>query len=242
MKNLEKIKELLPEILHVVMFYDDGTVFQSTFESNVNIPKLGENLSEAKKHAKILLEVSQFKEETLKKVVYETNDLVWIILDIGEMSNLALIFKKGASEPDITPIRRHIRQIENLIDTDKKELAMQSLIEIDTRIFKLENELEESNKKNADLTRKLTNIEEEINAFSSELNNLMIEREKFPEDSTIKLKIETHESRLKTLELQKLDLSNELQILIKDAEGLLQEISEKVKEKNELHEQYQIEK
>ena len=45
-KNVKLIQAALPEVIHVAMFYNNGTIFDTTFEQSVNIPKLGEHLAE----------------------------------------------------------------------------------------------------------------------------------------------------------------------------------------------------
>ena len=54
LKNITRIKNALPEVLHVAMFYNNGIVFQTTLEQEINIPKLGENLAEVLSHIKKL--------------------------------------------------------------------------------------------------------------------------------------------------------------------------------------------
>ena len=56
-KNIARIKTALPEVLHIVMFYNNGTVFQTTFEQDINIPKLGGNLTELLNHIKNVYEI-----------------------------------------------------------------------------------------------------------------------------------------------------------------------------------------
>ena len=45
-KNIKRIKNLMPEVEDVVMFYNNGIVFQTTYSQSLNVPKLGENLAE----------------------------------------------------------------------------------------------------------------------------------------------------------------------------------------------------
>ncbi|NHI91300.1 MAG: hypothetical protein EAX96_02270 [Candidatus Lokiarchaeota archaeon] len=234
LKSVKRIKETIPEIIHIAMFYDDGTVFQSTFDQPINVPKLGENLSEGLKHINDLLKISQFEGEILKKSVHETDNLIIIVLKLGEQSNLALFFKKGAEEPDITPIRRYIQKIENLIDTDKKELDLQILMVIDTELSELERQFEDLNKKMDQKKIELSNLEVEINECTVEMNKLRNLSGEMMQDPEYKQKIDEHESKFKKLEIQRIDLSNGFNVLNKESESINQKISTKMKEKNEL--------
>ncbi|UCE14342.1 MAG: hypothetical protein JSV04_03990, partial [Candidatus Heimdallarchaeota archaeon] len=70
-KTIERIKRTLPEVEHVVMFYNDGTVFHTTFEE-VNIPKLGENISETLAYIRKMYEICNYDLESYNKLVFDT--------------------------------------------------------------------------------------------------------------------------------------------------------------------------
>ena len=127
-KNIERIKNALPEVLHVVMFYNNGTVFQTTFEQDINIPKLGENLAELLIHIRKIYDVCNIKLDVYNKLIFETDDISIIILRLGEDSNLALFFKKEQDQDlKLHSIKRYIHRIEHLIDMDNFELKIQEL-------------------------------------------------------------------------------------------------------------------
>ena len=119
------------------MFYNNGIIFQSTFEQNINIPKLGESLAEALNHMKQAYKICNYPSEDYVKLIFETEDISAVIIKLGEDSNLALFFKKEElKDLNLTPIRRYITRIEELIDMDKKEL----ILEEESR--KLQNDLQ----------------------------------------------------------------------------------------------------
>ena len=62
-KSVKRIKAALPEVQHIVMFYNNGIIYQSTFEPHVNIPKLGENLADLIAHMHSIYELSNFPSE-----------------------------------------------------------------------------------------------------------------------------------------------------------------------------------
>ena len=127
-KNIERIKNALPEVLHVVMFYNNGTVFQTTFEQDINIPKLGENLAELLIHIRKIYDVCNIKLDVYNKLIFETDDISIIILKLGEDSNLALFFKEEQDQDlKLHSIKRYIHRIEHLIDMDNFELKIQEL-------------------------------------------------------------------------------------------------------------------
>ncbi|MFX1446408.1 MAG: hypothetical protein ACFFHV_23695 [Promethearchaeota archaeon] len=127
-KNVQRIKNALPEVLHVAMFYNNGTIFQTTFEQDINIPKLGENLAGLLNHFRKIYDVCNIKLDDYNKLIFETDDISISILKLGEDSNLALFFKKEQDQDlKLQSIRRYIHRIENLIDMDKIELKIQEL-------------------------------------------------------------------------------------------------------------------
>ena len=128
-KNVQRIKAALPEVKHVVMFYNNGTIFQTTFEQDINIPKLGENLAGVLNHIRKLYEICNFNFEDYKKIIFETDEMSIIILKLGEDSNIALFFKKEEEkELKLTAIRRYMTRIEELIDMDEGELILHEII------------------------------------------------------------------------------------------------------------------
>ena len=126
LRSVKNIKDALPEVIHVVMFYNNGTVYQSSFDQHYNVPKLGEHLAEALNQIFKVYETCNFGFSDYKKLIFETNKISVIILKLGEDSNIALFFEK---EHDINQklksIRRYIKKIEELIDMDQSEIETQ---------------------------------------------------------------------------------------------------------------------
>jgi len=139
-KNIVRIKTALPEVLHIVMFYNNGTVFQTTFEQDINIPKLGENLTELLNHIKNVYEICNFKLDDYKKLIFETEDISVIILKLGEESNIALFFKKEeVTDIKLSSIRRYLTRIEELIDMSEKEIFLQEILVKEEQIKKIQD-------------------------------------------------------------------------------------------------------
>ncbi len=124
LKNIEKIKEKISGIRHVVLFYNNGLIFQTTFPpEEVNIPDLGRNLAQLVNGFEEVLKESRFPPAPFQKIIYETSHIVIIIIALGEDSNLALFLEGGKrSEFSIESIRTYLEQIKLLVDTDKDEI------------------------------------------------------------------------------------------------------------------------
>lgn len=187
-KNISRIKATLPEVMHIVMFYDNGTIFQTTFEQEINIPKLGENLGQVLNHMRKLYEISQIPLKSYEKVIFETDDASIMILKLGEESNIALFFKNEEDEMlKISKIRRYLKRIEDLIDMDKREILLQEILAKEEELKSLEEKSKETIEKIKNFREKefeidkdvsdqkiisLTNENEKINEA---INNLMEE-------------------------------------------------------------------
>ena len=180
-KNILRIKAALPEVKHIAMFYNSGIIFQTTFEQEINIPKLGENLAEILNHARKLYDISNYNFENYKKIIFETDDISIIILKLGEDSNIALFFKKEEEkELKITAIKRYMTRIEEIIDMDEKELIIQEILLKEEEIKRLKELLSERENKIEQLNIELSNIEKAIiegdsKKITTELNDLSLE-------------------------------------------------------------------
>lgn len=175
-KNILRIKAALPEVKHVAMFYNNGTIFQTTFEQETNIPKLGENLAGVLNHVRKLYEICTFNFEVYKKIIFETDDMSIIILKLGEDSNIALFFKKE-EELKLTAIKRYMTRIEELIDMDERELIIQDIIEKEEEIKNLKELLHEKKEIIEKLGKEFKKIEEgtiegDIKEITKELDAL----------------------------------------------------------------------
>ncbi|TFG28003.1 MAG: hypothetical protein EU532_06235 [Promethearchaeota archaeon] len=175
-KNIQRIKSALPEVFHVAMFYNTGTIFQTTFEQNINIPKLGENLAELLTHVQKVYEICNFKMETYRKFIFETDDVSIIIIKLGEDSNLALFFKKEEEKDlKLTSIRRYLNKIEDLIDTDETEILFQELATREKELKIIEENFQQKQQKILDLQNQLrvnTLSEAEIGDINKIIKNL----------------------------------------------------------------------
>lgn len=122
-KSIEKIKEAIPDILHIAMFYNNGTIFETTFSQDINIPKLGENFAEILEHFRKLYELLNFDYTKYEKVIFETEVISIFIIKLGEESNIALFFKReDPRDINLKPIRKYLDRIQELIDMSKEEL------------------------------------------------------------------------------------------------------------------------
>ncbi len=147
-KTIERIKKTLPEVEHVVMFYNDGTVFHTTFNKTMNIPKLGENISETLAYIQKIYENSNYDLVDYKKLIFETDNISLIILKLGENSNMALFFKKIRNiERKIRSIHRDIEMAEELLDVDRTELVEQELENKESQLMELKLEMGSQNYK-----------------------------------------------------------------------------------------------
>lgn len=180
-KNILRIKAALPEVKHVVMFYNNGTIFQTTFEQETNIPKLGENLAEILVFIRNLYEICNYNFENYKKIIFETDDMSIIIMKLGEDSNIALFFRKEEEkELKLTAIKRYMNRIEELIDMDEREIIIQDIIVKEEEIKHLRLLLYEKKESMQKLGKELNNIEEgiiegDIKNITKELNDLDLE-------------------------------------------------------------------
>ncbi|MFX1241927.1 MAG: hypothetical protein ACFFA7_11830 [Promethearchaeota archaeon] len=180
-KNIQRIQAALPEVKHIAMFYNNGIIFQTTFDQDINIPKLGENLAEILNHARKLYEISHYNFENYKKIIFETFDMSIIILKLGEDSNIALFFKKEeVQELKLTAIKRYITRIEELIDMDERELIIQDILFKEEEIKQLKALLTENENVTEELNKLLINIEKgeivgDKKEIMSKLNNIDID-------------------------------------------------------------------
>ncbi len=192
-KTIDRIKKTLPEVDHVVMFYNDGTVFHTTFEQTVNIPKLGENISMILAHIQKIYETCNYDLVSYNKLVFDTDDVSVIILKLGENSNLALFFKKKIRrvELKIRSIRRYIDMVEEFLDVDRVELVEQELelkesqllelkLQFGSQQYKLitlqefQDEVEDEEKKK-EVSKEVEKVNREIRRIKEEIDKKILE-------------------------------------------------------------------
>ncbi len=164
-KSIERIKNALPEIVHIVMFYNNGIVFQTTFSHDeINIPKLGEHISELLNQIRAVYNICNIEIQDYNKLIFETENISTIILKLGEDSNIALFFKnEDTKELKIKSIQRYLNRIEELIDMDAKELILQEIIVEENNIKDLQTILDTKYNEIKNIKSKLVNISEEEN-------------------------------------------------------------------------------
>ena len=178
-KNITRIKSALPEVLHVVMFYNTGTIFQTTFEQEINIPKLGVHLAEVLNHMRKLYDICQIHVEKYEKIIFETENVSIMILQLGEDSNLALFFKQEEDEVlRINKVRRYLTRIEELIDMDKKELIVQEIIAKEEQLKDLYNKLENLKDISEDKETIYNSLQSSVEKLKEEIYNLKAKIEK----------------------------------------------------------------
>ena len=155
-KNISRIQVALPEVIHVVMFYNNGTIFQTTFEQEINIPKLGDSLAKMLKNIRNVYQISNFTTNDYKKIIIETEYISIIILKLGEESNLALFFKnEGGKDLNLTPIKRYLTRIEELIDMDRRELILHEILSKEEESKELQIQLQKKYLELKELQEKL---------------------------------------------------------------------------------------
>ncbi|MFO7794714.1 MAG: hypothetical protein ACQERB_00730 [Promethearchaeati archaeon] len=173
-KSIEKIKTALPEVIHIVMFYNNGIIFQTTFEQSINIPKLGENLAQIIGNFNQIYDLTNQESKKYEKIIFETESVSIIILKLGEDSNIALFFKgEESKELKLHAIKRYLTKIEELIDMDKKELILQEILHYEADIENLKKDLQ-SKKEKIDELKNLKNLPLENTQYES---NVVIDKE-----------------------------------------------------------------
>ena len=147
-KTIERIKKTLPEVEHIILFYNDGTVYQTTFEQfeeSVNIPKLGENLSELLTHLRTLYSLSNYKFKGFNQLLFNTDDISVLIIKLGEDSNLALFYRTTIEKEELQleSIQRYLIRIQKLTDIGRIELIEREIKAKERYLKELHDELDE---------------------------------------------------------------------------------------------------
>ena len=226
LRNIERLKDIFPDLLHVAMFYDNGTVFKTTFEQPLNIPQIGANLTQTLKHIETLIELGKFESSEYTKLIYEAKNLVIIILKLGEQSNLALFFRKGESEPEMAAIKKYLHDIEKLIDTDKVELDKQELGTLKKEINEFERELKVK-LESLELNKlEMSKLDEKMKKYEEEL--ALKQSRAGLEDSAHKKEAEKMIMDMKNeVEIEKERVLHEINRLFEDIKKIKTKISEK---------------
>lgn len=241
LKDLERIKKQFSGLIHIASFYDDGTVFESTFEPPLNIPKIGESLSESIKYLEKLFELCQFEKEQYQNIIYETKNVQVVVLKSGEQSNVALLFRKGEDLPDISEIRRHLGKFEIIVDMDKLQLKKYTLEEQKKELAQLQqilqSKVEEIERIKSEITNyesKFTEINEIISSKRQSLEVQGLASEKIDE---LERESENYKTNLKDIESKKQALLSNIASLVEESKKLKDKISEKSTEISALEEE-----
>lgn len=174
-KNIQKIKTALPEVIHIAMFYNNGIIFQTTFEEDINVPKLGENLAELVEHIRKVYDASNLEYTHYRKIIIETEDISIVIIKLGEDSNIALFLESEKSEElKLNSIRRYLKKIENLIDMDEKEIIIKEILRIENEVKSLKTIFSKKEKNIENFKKSLgeKDIEKEVSCISEECENI----------------------------------------------------------------------
>jgi len=202
-KVIERIRRALPEVEHIVMFYNDGTVYQTTFEQfeeSVNIPKLGVDLSHILSNMRSLYEISNYNYKGYNQLLFDTDQIDILILKLGENSNLALFFRKTLEEGEIRiqNIQKYVTKIEKLIDIGQMDLIEKDIRLKERELKALYEEMEERLEKqkslqallaaSSDDAKDIEKIEKEIEDLNIEIQKQEIEKDqRIEEISRLKL-------------------------------------------------------
>ena len=188
LREIEKIMANFTVVENVVAFYDDGTVFQTTFDkSKVNIPKLGNDLASIINIFKNLQTKNDFK--IYRKIIFDGLNVSVIVYKAGEQSNIAFFFKKELTDHEIqninAQIKIHITRIDEMIDIDRKKLIEKELERIKLDLKNVENKILEKRKSIEELDSQ--NLEKEKKKknkddLEKELNNILQEKKKLEEE------------------------------------------------------------
>lgn len=119
---IEQIKKNIPEIIHYILFFQDGIVIKTSFTEENNIPELGKNAGEIIEKCQQFLLLTGIESKDYRKIVYEGIRWMLFILQVGEQSHLALIMQHPSKEVPLQPIRKYLELIENAIDISQEEL------------------------------------------------------------------------------------------------------------------------
>ncbi len=122
-KNINNIKKNLHGVIHTMMFYNNGIVFQTSFPPEDNIPLIGENLSTIINNLQKSIQIYDQTETEYKKLIFETKKYIIAILKLGEDSNLAILLDNKKDDPlEISKIRKFLHSLEEIIDMDIEEI------------------------------------------------------------------------------------------------------------------------
>lgn len=186
LRDINRLIENIPEIENIVTFYDDGTVFQTTFNKvEVNIPKLGSDLATILSLFKNLQAKNNFSE--FVKVIYDGVNVSLLIFKAGEQSNVALFFKREMTDKEIQNlhIRNYIDRIQQFMDIDQETLREKEFEKKKNEIISLKtiqdkklaelseiDQSEENIKIKEELEKEIKNLEQKIIELEEEIEKL----------------------------------------------------------------------
>ncbi len=196
-KTMDRIRRALPEVEHIAMFFDDGTVFQTTFEQfeeSVNIPKLGEDLADILSSFRKLYEICNYDFKNYNQLLFDTESVDILFIRLGENSNLALFFRKLVvdGELQINSIKKYITKIEKLIDIGQMDLIERDIRRKDRDLKHLYENMDEKLEKQKELqllvgasNSDISNIEKielDIHELTESIHQIELENEQLEEE------------------------------------------------------------
>jgi len=243
MKTLERIKRALPEVEHIVMFYNDGTVYQTTFEQfeeSVNIPKVGEEFANILSTLKSLYDLSNYKFSGYNQLLFDTEDIDVLIIKIGENTNLALFFRKSIEkgELQIDSIKKYITKIGILIDIGRIELIESEIRFSERELQKLIDDMGEKLLKQSDLNILIGASSDditEIEKIEAEIEELTVAIMKSEMDKDSKVEeISKIEEKVDSEEVMLVLVKKELRLKRENVKALDKRFNDKIEKKERL--------
>jgi predicted regulator of Ras-like GTPase activity (Roadblock/LC7/MglB family) len=119
--NLDRLKQELPDLDQYVVFFSDGSVFQTSFKAPYNIPKIGETLINVRNSYRELFDLMQVQNQIIKRQIIETPKFLIIIIKIDDLSFIALIFPNDVDlDKNIIRIQKCLQLIESMKANQQK--------------------------------------------------------------------------------------------------------------------------
>lgn len=116
-EKIQAIHNMLPGVQSVSLFYDNGIIYQTTINHELDIPVIGKNLAHFVQEMQLLAENCKDPEDKYQKMTIDTEKSVYIILRLGEQSNMALKFIKAEYQKNsLGKIEEIIEKLKNVVD------------------------------------------------------------------------------------------------------------------------------
>ena len=120
LKEIENIVKMFPNLLHYIVF-TKIMVIQTSFKPPMFIPKMSEELLEITNHITQFIQLCQLDNEKIQNQLFETKNFFIFIIEIDDLTYLALIVKKTSEtrERYIT-LRANLEYLDEKIQEIKK--------------------------------------------------------------------------------------------------------------------------